>query len=117
MRSSKVTWAERLRAIATDLAPLGIIMFAVTGLIVLGIATPTEAAALGALSALLLARSIRQLVGFAPEGRGARFADDDGHDLRNHRGALAASARYLPSAARPAVFLTQCCHSRYRPSF
>ena len=51
----KVGWVERLRAIAVDLLPLGLIIFSVTGLIVLGIATPTEAAALGALSALALA--------------------------------------------------------------
>src|SRR5690606_27601679 len=58
---AKVTWGERLRGIAIDLAPLSIIIFAVTGLIVLGIATPTEAAALGALSALLLAGLYRTL--------------------------------------------------------
>lgn len=52
---AEIGWRERLHAIVTDLAPLSVIIFAVTGLIVLGIATPTEAAALGALSALVLA--------------------------------------------------------------
>ena len=52
---AQVGWGERLRAITVDLFPLSLIIFSVTGLIVLGIATPTEAAALGALSALVLA--------------------------------------------------------------
>jgi len=41
--------AERVKAVIKYLLPLGLIVFLVTGLIVLGIATPTESAALGCL--------------------------------------------------------------------
>lgn len=47
-------WRAKILAIARDIAPLGLIVFSVTGLIVLGTATPTEAAALGSISSLLL---------------------------------------------------------------
>jgi tripartite ATP-independent transporter DctM subunit len=53
--------AEKIWLTARDLLPLGVIIFAVTGLIVIGIATPTEAAALGALSSLGLAAAYRRL--------------------------------------------------------
>lgn len=53
--------AEKLWSFVRDLLPLGIIIFAVTGLIVLGVATPTEAAALGALSSVALAAGYRRL--------------------------------------------------------
>jgi tripartite ATP-independent transporter DctM subunit len=46
---------DRLWSFIRDLLPLGVIIFAVTGLIVIGVATPTEAAALGALSSVGLA--------------------------------------------------------------
>jgi tripartite ATP-independent transporter DctM subunit len=48
-------WSTRLLTLFRDLLPLGFVIFSVTGLIVLGVATPTEAAALGALSSLILA--------------------------------------------------------------
>lgn len=49
-----VTVRERLLALAR-LLPLGLIVFLVSGVIVLGIATPTEAAALGCLGSFVLA--------------------------------------------------------------
>jgi tripartite ATP-independent transporter DctM subunit len=49
------TWRDRIVSLVRDLLPLGLIVFAVTGLIVVGVATPTESAALGALSSVLLA--------------------------------------------------------------
>jgi tripartite ATP-independent transporter DctM subunit len=52
--------AERLSITARDVLPTGIIVFSAVGVIFVGIATPTEAAALGALGALavvLLSRS------------------------------------------------------------
>ena len=52
---------DRLWSFVRDLLPLGIIIFAVTGLIVIGVATPTEAAALGALSSVALAACYRRL--------------------------------------------------------
>jgi tripartite ATP-independent transporter DctM subunit len=55
------TLLEKIRSLARDLLPLGIIIFAVTGLIVIGVATPTEAAALGALSSVGLAAAYRRL--------------------------------------------------------
>lgn len=47
--------AEALRDIAIYVLPLGLVVFAVVGVIFLGIATPTEAAALGCVVSLLLA--------------------------------------------------------------
>jgi tripartite ATP-independent transporter DctM subunit len=51
----------RARAAAVDLVPLIVIIFVVTGLIVLGIATPTESAALGASAAVVVALLYRDL--------------------------------------------------------
>ncbi len=48
------SWREKVGGIFRHIAPLGIIMFAVTGFIVLGIATPTEAGAMGALGSIVL---------------------------------------------------------------
>jgi tripartite ATP-independent transporter DctM subunit len=50
-----VPMAEKLRTTAINIFPLGIIVFAVVGLILLGIATPTEAAAMGAVTTIALA--------------------------------------------------------------
>jgi tripartite ATP-independent transporter DctM subunit len=47
--------AEKLRATAVNILPLSVVVFSVVGLILLGIATPTEAAAMGAVTTLLLA--------------------------------------------------------------
>lgn len=52
---------EKLRVIVTDLLPLGFIIFAVTGIFVLGIATPTESAALGAVATVLVTMAYRKL--------------------------------------------------------
>lgn len=51
----QTSWADMLLALARDVLPMGFVVFAVVGLILLGWATPTEAAAFGALSVLLLA--------------------------------------------------------------
>jgi tripartite ATP-independent transporter DctM subunit len=55
------TTGEKLLGIVKYLLPLGFIIFSVSGLIVLGVATPNEAAALGAISSLLLAAAYRKL--------------------------------------------------------
>lgn len=52
---------EVLRALLIDVFPLGLIIFLVTGFIVIGVATPTEAAATGAAGAFLLAALYRRL--------------------------------------------------------
>ncbi|MBI4495064.1 MAG: TRAP transporter large permease subunit [Chloroflexi bacterium] len=49
-----VPWREKLLALR-HLVPIGVIIFLVTGSMYIGVATPTEAAALGAVGALLLA--------------------------------------------------------------
>ena len=49
-----VPFSEKIKSIILDVAPLGIVIFAVIGTILLGIATPSEAAALGALGAIVL---------------------------------------------------------------
>jgi tripartite ATP-independent transporter DctM subunit len=58
---SSASLKDRLWSFVKDLLPLGIIIFAVTGLIVIGVATPTEAAALGALSSVVLAAAYGRL--------------------------------------------------------
>ncbi len=50
-----------LRALALNVLPMGFVVFCVIGLIILGIATPTEAAGFGALGVLVLAVIYRVL--------------------------------------------------------
>lgn len=57
----QISAREKLVTFFVDLAPLGAIIFLVTGLIVLGIATPTESAALGALGAFVLVAGYKRL--------------------------------------------------------
>lgn len=52
---SKVSWGERILDTVRYIVPLGVIIFLVVGVIVLGIATPNESAALGALGTFILA--------------------------------------------------------------
>ena len=52
---------EKLRVTVTYLLPLGFIIFMVIGLIFLGVATPTEAAATGTLGSFILALLYRRL--------------------------------------------------------
>ena len=54
--AEKVPLKQRLRDTVVYVFPLATIVFVVSGLIFLGIATPTESAGLGALAALILAR-------------------------------------------------------------
>lgn len=46
--------SDKLKSLVVDILPLGLIFFIVVGLILLGIATPTESAALGALASYIL---------------------------------------------------------------
>jgi tripartite ATP-independent transporter DctM subunit len=52
---------EKLAVVFVKLAPLGLVIFCVIGLILFGIATPTESAAFGVLSVLALAAASRCL--------------------------------------------------------
>jgi tripartite ATP-independent transporter DctM subunit len=52
---SPTPWREKLASVALNLAPLGLVIFCVVGLILMGVATPTESAAFGVLSILVLA--------------------------------------------------------------
>jgi tripartite ATP-independent transporter DctM subunit len=56
-----VGWRTRLRLVVTDILPMGLVVFLVIGLILLGWATPSEAAAFGAAGVLLLAAAFRCL--------------------------------------------------------
>jgi tripartite ATP-independent transporter DctM subunit len=53
--------SERLFILAKHILPLGLVIFLVTGVIILGIATPTEAASTGALGVFLLVAAYRKL--------------------------------------------------------
>jgi len=52
---------EKLRTLVTQVLPLTLIIFAVIGTIFMGVATPSEAAALGALACFVLAVAYRRL--------------------------------------------------------
>ncbi|MGI9418166.1 MAG: TRAP transporter large permease [Geminicoccaceae bacterium] len=58
---AKVSLAAKIKALAINVLPMGVIVFAVVGLIILGIATPSEAAAFGVLAVVLLAAGFRAL--------------------------------------------------------
>lgn len=59
--AERATLGEIVYAIATDILPMGIVIFAVVGLILLGWATPTESAAFGTLAVAILAAIYRKL--------------------------------------------------------
>lgn len=59
--AERASMGEIARALLVEVAPMGIVVFAVVGLILLGWATPTESAAFGALSVILLAAIYREL--------------------------------------------------------
>ena len=52
---------RRLGIVALNILPMGLVVFAVIGMIVLGLATPTESSAFGVLSVLILAALYRKL--------------------------------------------------------
>lgn len=56
-----MTIGTRLLLVATNILPMGLVVFMVVGFIIFGIATPTEAAACGVLGVLLLAAAFRRL--------------------------------------------------------
>ncbi len=58
---ASVPWSRRIRLIITDVLPMGFVVFLVIGMILLGWATPSEAAAFGAVGVLLLAAAYRCL--------------------------------------------------------
>ncbi len=51
----------KIRMVSTNILPMGLIVFMVIGFIVLGVATPTEAAACGVLGVMILAALFRSL--------------------------------------------------------
>ena len=59
-KTEAISAVDRLRSLKYIL-PLGVVIFLVMGVIFLGVATPTEAAALGALGSFLLAAAYRKL--------------------------------------------------------
>ena len=59
--AERAPMSEILRALAVDVLPMGLVIFSVVGLILLGWATPTESAAFGSLSVLVLAVAYRRL--------------------------------------------------------
>lgn len=58
---AQVSIQEKLRLFFVDLLPLSAIIFLVTGIFLVGIATPTEAAALGAVGTIIMAALYRSL--------------------------------------------------------
>ncbi|MGH8752071.1 MAG: TRAP transporter large permease [Burkholderiales bacterium] len=58
---SNVPWAKAFLLLAQSFVPLAVLILSVLGSILFGLATPTEAAAVGALGSLLLAAAYRAL--------------------------------------------------------
>jgi tripartite ATP-independent transporter DctM subunit len=58
---SNVPWSKAFLLLAQAFVPLAVLIFAVLGSILFGLATPTEAAAVGALGSLVLAAAYRAL--------------------------------------------------------
>lgn len=58
------TWREKAYAVGVNILPMSVIVFMVVGFIVLGIATPSEAAAFGVLGVLAMA-AVYRLLGWA----------------------------------------------------
>jgi tripartite ATP-independent transporter DctM subunit len=52
---TNILFIDKVKVVVKQILPIGIVIFAVIGVIFLGIATPTEAAALGALACYILA--------------------------------------------------------------
>ncbi len=59
--TARLSLVEKLRPSLQHVLPLGVIVFSVIGLMLLGIATPSEAAAFGALSTFVLAAAYKSL--------------------------------------------------------
>ena len=55
------TFVEKMKSMAVNILPMGIVVFMVVGFIILGITTPTEAAAFGVLGVVILAIAFRCL--------------------------------------------------------
>jgi len=55
------TWREKLWGVCVNILPMSLVVFMVIGFIILGIATPTEAAAFGVLGVVVLAAAFRLL--------------------------------------------------------
>ncbi len=56
-----VPFREKIRLLVVDLLPMTFIVFLVTGIFILGIATPTEAAALGAIGTIVVSMFYRKM--------------------------------------------------------
>ncbi len=90
--------AEKLVVGLTRLLPMGFIVFLVIGLILMGVATPTEAAAFGVLGVLIVAEAFRSL-----SSRALR---------RSLEGALKASAMVLLIVIASSTFAAPCLLGR-----
>ena len=56
---SRATAREILKVVTINILPMGVVVFAVVGLIILGVVTPTEASAFGVMSVVVLALAYR----------------------------------------------------------
>jgi tripartite ATP-independent transporter DctM subunit len=59
--TEQLSTSQKLRVVVTHILPMGFVIFMVVGLIVLGVTTPSEAAAFGVLGVVLLALAFRCL--------------------------------------------------------
>ncbi len=57
----EISWSRKLLLVCTNILPMGLVVFMVVGFILLGISTPTEAAAWGVLGVVILAIAFRSL--------------------------------------------------------
>ncbi len=52
--AQEFTWGEKLRALGANVLPMGVVIFLVVGTILMGIASPTESAAMGCVGVVVL---------------------------------------------------------------
>ena len=71
----------KIRVIITHLMPMCVIIFMVIGLILLGVATPTESAAFGVLGVLVVAAGFRGLSWAAIYKISAGYAEGNRHGV------------------------------------
>jgi len=56
-----IPWKDKMKLLATSVLPVGLLMLAVLGTMFFGIASPTEAAGMGALASVILAAAYKKL--------------------------------------------------------
>ena len=101
---SDVSFSERVLGFVIYVLPLGSIIFSVLGLMILGLATPTEAAASGALVTLVVAACYGKLTKKMVMDSTYRDTGNHHHGFHDHRRVEYISAAFLLIPEQPQVW-------------